>query len=58
MLATDFVTSLIEFEIKVAANEVASGDKICEAVRVATIMGHALDAVKPMKRLSPLGTET
>ena len=29
----DFLTSLIEFEIKVAANEVASGDKISEAVR-------------------------
>ena len=48
----DFLTSLIEWEIKVAAYEVASGDKISEAVRVATIM--TPDAVKPMKRLSPL----
>ena len=32
----------------------ASGDRISEAVRVATIMGHAPDAVKSMLRLSPL----
>ena len=37
----DFPTSLIEWEIKIAAYEVASGDKISEAVRVATIMDHA-----------------
>ena len=42
----DFLASLIEWEIKVAACEVASGDKISEAVRVATIMDHAPDAVK------------
>ena len=50
----DVLTSLIEWEIKVAACEVASGDKISEAVRVATIMDHALDAVKSMLRLSLL----
>ena len=43
-----------KWEIKVAAYEVASGDKISEAVRVATIMDHAPDAVKSMLRLSPL----
>ena len=37
----EFLTSLIEWEIKVAAYEVASADKISEAVRVATIMDHA-----------------
>ena len=51
----DFLTSLIEWEIKVAAYEVASGDRISEAVRVATIMDHASDAVKSMLRLSLLG---
>ena len=50
----DFLTSLIEWEIKVAAYEVASGDRISEAVRAATIMDHAPDAVKSMLRLSPL----
>ena len=50
----DFLLSLIEWDIKVAAYEVASGDKISEAVRVATIMDHAPDAVKSMLRLSPL----
>ena len=50
----DFLTSLIEWEIKVAAFEVASGDRISEAVRVATIMDHAPDAVKSMLRFSPL----
>ena len=50
----DFLTSLIEWEIKVAAYEVASGDKISEAVRVATIMDHAPESVKSMLRLSPL----
>ena len=50
----DVLTSLIEWEIKVAACEVASGDKISEAVRVATIMDHAPDAVKSMLRLSLL----
>ena len=49
----DFLASLIECEIKVAACEVASGDKISEVVRVATIMDHAPDAVKSMLRLSP-----
>ena len=34
-----------------AVYEVASGDRISEAVRVATIMDHALDAVKSMLRL-------
>ena len=48
-----FLTSLIEWEIKVAAYEVASGDKISDAVRVATIMDDAPDAVNPMLRLSP-----
>ena len=37
----DFLTSMIEWEIKVAAYEVASGDRISEAVRVATNMDHA-----------------
>ena len=50
----DFLTSLIEWEINVAAYEVASGDKISEAVRVATIMDHAPDAVKSMLRSSAL----
>ena len=54
----DFLTSLIEWEIKVAAYEVASGDRISEAVRVATIMDHATDAVKAMLRSSPSGTAT
>ena len=42
----DFLTSLIEWEIKAAAYEVASGDRISDAVRVATIKDHAPDAVK------------
>ena len=50
----DFLTSLSEWEIKVAAYEVASGDKIGEAVWVVTIMDHAPDAVKSMLRQSPL----
>ena len=50
----DFLTTLIEWEIKVAAYEVVSGDRISEAVRVAPIMDHALDAVKSMLRLSLL----
>ena len=50
----DFLTSLMEWEIKVAAYEVANGDRISEAVRVATIMEHAPDAVKSMVRLCPL----
>ena len=50
----DFLASLIEWAIKAAAYEVASGDKISDAVRVATIMDHAQDAVKSMLRLSPL----
>ena len=41
-------------EIRVAANEVASGDKISEAARVATVMGQAPDAVKSTLRQSPL----
>ena len=39
---------IIEWEIKEPAYEVASGDKISEAVRVVTIMDHAPDAVKSM----------
>ena len=50
----DFLTSLIEWEIEVAAYEGASGDKISEAVRVATIVDHAPDAVKSILRQSPL----
>ena len=50
----DFVTSLIEWEIMVAANEVASGDKISEAVRVATVMDQSPDALKSTLRKSPL----
>ena len=50
----DFLTSLIEWEIKVAVYEVASGDRISEAVRVATIMDHAPDAIKSVIRLSLL----
>ena len=45
---------MTETEIKVAAYEVASEDSISEAVRVATIMDHALDAVKSMFQLSSL----
>ena len=48
----DFLTSLIGWEIKVAAYEVAGGDKISEAVRVATIMDHAPDAVKSMSLIT------
>ena len=50
----DFLTTLIEWEIKVAAYEVASGDRISDAVRVATIMDHAPDVLKSMLRSSPL----
>ena len=50
----DVLTSRIEWEIKVAANEVASGDRISEADSVATIMDHTPDAVESMLRLSPL----
>ena len=50
----DFLTLLIEWEIKVGASEVGSGEKISEAVRVATVMDHAPDAVKSMFQLSPL----
>ena len=50
----DSLTSMIEWEIKVAAYETARGDKISEAVRMATIMDHAPDAVKSTLRLSPL----
>ena len=50
----DFLTSLIEWEIKAAAYEVASGDRISEAAREATIMDHSPDAVKSMLRSSPL----
>ena len=44
----DFLTSLIEWEIKIAAYEVDSGDKISDAVRVATIMKHAPEPTKGM----------
>ena len=37
----DFLTSLIECEIKIAACVVGSGDKISDVVRAATIVGHA-----------------
>ena len=50
----DFLTTLIEWEIKVAAYEVASRDRISEEVRVATVMDHAPRAVKSMLRLSPV----
>ena len=50
----NFMTSLIEWEIKEAAYEVAIADRISEALRVATIMDHAPDTVKSMLRLSPL----
>ena len=50
----DFLTTLIEWEIKVAAYEVASGDRISDAVRVATTVDHAPDALKSMLRSSPL----
>ena len=46
----DFLTSLIEWNIKVTAYEVANGDKISEAVWVVTIKDHASDAVKSMLR--------
>ena len=39
----DFLT---EWEIKIAAYEVASGDNTSDAVRVATIMDHALEPRK------------
>ena len=53
----DFLTSLIEWEIKVAAHDAASGDKISEAVRVATIMDHAPEEVKSMLRPSPWNSD-
>ena len=37
----DLLTSLTEWKIKSAAHEVASGDRISEPERVATIMDHA-----------------
>ena len=42
----DFLTSLIEWQIKIGAYEVASGDKISDTVRVATIMNHAPEPMK------------
>ena len=33
----DLLTSVIEWEVKIAAYDVASGDKISDVVRVATI---------------------
>ena len=53
----DFLTSLIEWEIKIAAYEVASGDKISDAVRVATIMNHAPDACEGNALPIALGSE-
>ena len=50
----DFLASMIRWEIKVAAYDVASGDKISEAVRVATIVDQGPDAVKSTLRQSPL----
>ena len=38
--------SLIEWEIMIAEYEVASGDRISEPVRVATIIDHAPELVK------------
>ena len=46
-LAEDFPTALIEWEIKVAAYEVASRDRICEPARMATILDHASDDALP-----------
>ena len=40
------LTSLIDWEIKIAAYEVASGDRISESVLAATTMDHALEPVK------------
>ena len=42
----DFETSLVKWEIKVAAYEVACGDKISEAMLVATIMPEAKAATR------------
>ena len=42
-----------EREIKIAAYEVASGDKISDAVRVATIMKHAPEPMKGTLCQSP-----
>ena len=52
----DFLTALIEWEIKEAAYEVASGDKISEAVRVATIIETRCSEVDAPRVTS--GTET
>ena len=51
----DILTSLIEREIMIAASEVASGDKISDAVRVATIFDHAPEPMKAARCQSPLG---
>ena len=50
----DFLTSLIEREIMIAACEVASGTKTSDAVRVATIMDHAPEPLKATLCQSPL----
>ena len=49
----DFLTSLIEWEIKVAAHEVASGDRIRGRARVTRILDRALEAVKITLRQAP-----
>ena len=50
----DVLTPLIEWEIKISAYEVASGDKISDAVRLATIMDHAPEPLKATLCQSPL----
>ena len=50
----DFLTSLIEWEIKIAAHEVACGDKVIDAVQVTTIMDHAPELMKATLCQSPL----
>ena len=50
----DFLTSLIEREIMIAACEVASGTKTSDAVRVATIMDHGPEPLMATLCQSPL----
>ena len=50
----DFLTSLMEREIKIAAYGGASGNKISEAIRVATIKDHASEHKKLTHFQSPL----
>ena len=49
-----FLTLLIEWEFKVAAYEASSSDRISEAVRDATVLGHTLEPLKTTLCQTPL----